>query len=311
MGGDPAALVVIGASLIVVAGVLSSVPNSCGIRRSAMSRSSAATILISASGLQLQPAVQLGQDLRPAAARRPDQEDPAELLLVRPVARRQRRPGRRRRRRWRPARPRRTPAPALGPSACSPIRGWSASAWSTSVGAQRGGCGPAASTVVQGRVRAAADHLVHPARHGQAGGQALAQLPVGQVQRRAVIVRPPSLLSSGDRRARVAPRRARSARHPTLLGFLPVAFSVRTITPTEHVAYNADPAERELPADPGLGRGQARVAQRVDRLVRRRRPAGRRRAGALPAAAQDQEVPGLPARGPGDRLDRPTTSATG
>ena len=56
-------------------------------------------------GIEFEPAVQLGQDLRPAAAGGPDQEDPAELLLVRPVARPpapRRAPGRRRR--WRPAR---------------------------------------------------------------------------------------------------------------------------------------------------------------------------------------------------------------
>src|SRR4051812_34701287 len=58
----------------------------------------------------------------------------------------------------------------------------------------------------------------------------------------------------------------------------------------------------ELPADPGLGGGEERVEGRVARLVRSgdSGAAGRRRAGAVPADAEGEALPGLPARGAGD-----------
>ena len=48
-----------------------------------------------------------------------------------------------------------------------------------------------------------------------------------------------------------------------------MAFSVRTITADEHVAFNATQPALSFPADPGLGEGEERVAQRVAGLVRR------------------------------------------
>ena len=86
--------------------------------------------------------------------------------------------------------------------------------------------------------------------------------------------------------------------------------SVRPISDDDHLAFVALPPVRELPADAGLGAGEERVAARVARLVRRRR-AGRRRAGALPPAAQGQALPGLPPRGAAHRLGQRRRSTSG
>ena len=47
--------------------------------------------------------------------------------------------------------------------------------------------------------------------------------------------------------------------------------TVRTITAEEHLGLRGVPPQRQLPADARLGRGQERLAPRVDRLVRRPR----------------------------------------
>ena len=41
-----------------------------------------------------------------------------------------------------------------------------------------------------------------------------------------------------------------------------MAHTVRTITAAEHAAFNRTPAVGELPADPGLGRGEDRTGGR-------------------------------------------------
>ena len=75
---------------------------------------------------------------------------------------------------------------------------------------------------------------------------------------------------------------------------------VRPLAADAHLAFVTE-RSRQLPADPGLGPGQGRVGQRAARLVRRR-PAGRRRAGAAAADPAGPALPRLPARGPRARL---------
>ena len=82
--------------------------------------------------------------------------------------------------------------------------------------------------------------------------------------------------------------------------------------PEEHLDFLRRRGGRRASCRPRPGaRVKSRVAPRVARLVRPRRRAGRRRAGALPPAAEGQALPRLPPRGPGHRLGRPTTSAPG
>ena len=85
------------------------------------------------------------------------------------------------------------------------------------------------------------------------------------------------------------------------------ALTVRTISAAEHLAYiraltEAEGGSASFLQTPGVGRGQAGVEGRVDRLVLDDDGARRRRARALPPAAPGQALPRLPARGPAHRL---------
>ena len=135
------------------------------------------------------------------------------------------------------------------------------------VGAERRGGRPRPPRTARAAIeRGRAGHLVDPAGHGQAGGQSLPQFLIGQVQRRCVIGALLRARPSGYRRPR--PPRATPRSRPRPLG------SSRGIFGADHHRRPARgvqrrPAGGELSADPGLGRGQERVAKRVDRLVRR------------------------------------------